>query len=75
MALLARVGEVDPQAVRPARTGREILKSLEEGPSKLCRGPLLTFERVYFSGDADDQDPTPFLDEVDAAAAHLEAAR
>jgi hypothetical protein len=74
MALLARVGEVEPGAVRPARTGREILASLDDERREVCDAPLATFERTFFSGHADAEGARGFLRDVDKAADALRGA-
>lgn len=75
MALLARLGEVDRDAVTPARTNREILLHLEEAPRSVAAGPLSAFDRAFFGGRADASAVTRFLVEVDGAARALSGVR
>lgn len=72
LALLARIGEVDERALTPARTNREVLRSLDEQRRAVVAPPLSRFERAFYGGEAlDDGFVRSFLDTIDAAARAL----
>lgn len=71
LALLARLGEVEREAVTPARTNREVLARLSDERRAIASPPLSLFERVFFGGGADARAATEFLRAVDDAAARL----
>lgn len=72
LALLARIGEVDARALTPARTNREVLRSLDESRRAIVAPPLARFERAFYGGAALDVDfVRAFLSSIDAAARAL----
>ena len=72
-ALLVRVGERDPRAVRAARTHREILAGLARPVATAVAPALGAFERALFANAGTVDDATRFLALVDDAAARITA--
>lgn len=73
-ALLARVGEHDARAVRPARTHREIVADLSPAIAQAVAPALGAFDVALFARDATVDDAARFLGLVDEAAARVSAA-
>jgi hypothetical protein len=74
-ALLARVGEVDVDAVRPARTSREVLSRLAPDLAAAAGPPLHSFDALFFGGPVDVDAARALLAAVDAAVAAWESSR
>lgn len=73
-ALLARVGEHDARAVRPARTHREIVAELAPPIAQAVAPALGAFDVALFAKDATVDEAARFLGMVDEAAARVTAA-
>lgn len=66
-ALLARLGEMDRDAVTPARTHREILLACSPGRANALAGPFQLFDVLVFGDRATPEEVTRFLNSVDAS--------
>jgi hypothetical protein len=74
-ALLARVGEVDPDAVRPSRTSAEVTAALDPARAACVAPVLQRFDALFFGGAPDEPGARALLAAIDAAVAALASSR